>query len=339
MAELESFQVFNSINEEPKENNFSSVNDITGRNQDLINLPNNFDQTQVSNTKNDGASKNALEGIETNGEELERKLDAIKTSPFNNQPNELALEANPMIGEPSVPLKEETSQKSDTFVADTQYNNVDGTMPTFRATQNSINLIQQGNSFMPMQKLTSEQMAQVIAVVQQKKIEQQNLETSVNNIDSAGHRLAYKITIPRENNNLASLNTNMVGDNLYAVMHNHPDSFQLGGMQKKVSTGATDVRMRMEKDRKKKHRPRTRSGRISKPPKTVVKDYVRLHQLDYEEDYDDSDGGYSDYKMSSGEEEEEKSKFSFKETSVLSSCERFVYVHCLHFCYFSLTFF
>ena len=60
-----------------------------------------------------------------------------------------------------------------------------------------------------------------------------------------------------------------------------------------------------EKDERKKHRPRTRSGRVSKPPKHMTKDYKHIHVLDWDEDYDDSDGGYSDFK---GSDEEGHSK-------------------------------
>lgn len=62
-----------------------------------------------------------------------------------------------------------------------------------------------------------------------------------------------------------------------------------------------------EKEERKKHRPRTRSGRVSKPPKHMVKDYKHIHVLDWDEDYDDSDGGYSDYK-NSDEEGKERTK-------------------------------
>ena len=41
---------------------------------------------------------------------------------------------------------------------------------------------------------------------------------------------------------------------------------------------------------------RTRSGRLSRPPRHMVKDYKHLHHLDFmQPDVDDSDGGYSDY--------------------------------------------
>lgn len=57
-----------------------------------------------------------------------------------------------------------------------------------------------------------------------------------------------------------------------------------------------------EREEKKKHRPRTRSGRISKPPSYMVKDYKRIHHLDFDEEpLNDSDGGYSDYQVSDEE--------------------------------------
>ena len=40
---------------------------------------------------------------------------------------------------------------------------------------------------------------------------------------------------------------------------------------------------------------------VSKPPKHMMKDYKHIHVLDWDEDYDDSDGGYSDYKGSDEE--------------------------------------
>ena len=53
-----------------------------------------------------------------------------------------------------------------------------------------------------------------------------------------------------------------------------------------------------EREGKKKLLPRTRSGRVSKPPRHMFKDYKRLHHLDFAQpDLDDSDGGYSDYRI------------------------------------------
>ena len=45
-----------------------------------------------------------------------------------------------------------------------------------------------------------------------------------------------------------------------------------------------------------------------RPPKHMVSDYKHIHPLDWKEDYDDDDGGYSDYKAESDEEYEEEVK-------------------------------
>ena len=213
MAELESFQVFNSIHEEPKENNFASVNDITGSNQELINLTNNFDQNQESNVKNERLEKEkeSLEKIESNVEKNETKIDSVKEPPFHQ--NEINEEGSNII-------KQEGFEKTDSFVSGEQCG-VEGGLPGFTATQNSINLIQQGNSFMPMQKLTPEQMAQVIAVVQQKNMEHNNY--NLNNLDPNGHRMAYKIVLPGENMDKDLFSS-------YQLMQNPVDAY----MHKKV---------------------------------------------------------------------------------------------------------
>lgn len=50
------------------------------------------------------------------------------------------------------------------------------------------------------------------------------------------------------------------------------------------------------KNERKKVVARTRSGRLSRPPKHMVRDYKHLHPVDFTQpDLDDSDGGYSDY--------------------------------------------
>ena len=43
---------------------------------------------------------------------------------------------------------------------------------------------------------------------------------------------------------------------------------------------------------------------MSRPPQYMVKDYKHIHPVDYDEDYDDSDGGYSDFKEGSSEEDQ-----------------------------------
>lgn len=53
-----------------------------------------------------------------------------------------------------------------------------------------------------------------------------------------------------------------------------------------------------EQPRKKSTFSRTRSGRLSRPPKHMVRDYKRIMKLDGEE----SDGAYSDYHSDHEEE-------------------------------------
>ncbi|XP_017789964.1 PREDICTED: uncharacterized protein LOC108572275 [Habropoda laboriosa] len=62
------------------------------------------------------------------------------------------------------------------------------------------------------------------------------------------------------------------------------------------------------KDERKKVVARTRSGRLSRPPRHMVRDYKHLHHLDFlQPDLDDSDGGYSDYNTNNDKLEEEES--------------------------------
>ncbi|GIX88407.1 hypothetical protein CEXT_643621 [Caerostris extrusa] len=77
-----------------------------------------------------------------------------------------------------------------------------------------------------------------------------------------------------------------------------------------------------EREEKKKQRPRTRSGRISKPPSYMVKDYKRIHHLDFDEDVYDSDGGYSDYHVSDEDAPKNDSKDEGLPPGVTTSKQR-----------------
>lgn len=164
----------------------------------------------------------------------------------------------------------------------------------FGLSQNSIKVVQQGNQLGTLQNLTQEQLGQLIRLVQQ-----QRNNTSVNQETmfydpNTQQRTVYKISYADQpvGNALASTHS---GTN--ATTANN--SLQ----PKRQHIEAADVLLKMDKEHKKKHRPRTRSGRVSKPPQYMVKDYKHIHPVDYDEDYDDSDGGYSDFKLSSGEED------------------------------------
>jgi hypothetical protein len=79
-------------------------------------------------------------------------------------------------------------------------------------------------------------------------------------------------------------------------------SKRLQRKRKLEAEGDVGLLPKEEREARKKRKLRTRSGRISRPPKHMVKDYKHIHPVDFnEEPYDDSDGGYSDFNVSDSE--------------------------------------
>jgi len=174
------------------------------------------------------------------------------------------------------------------------------------SSRNPIRIVQKGNQYTAMQHLTPDQLSQIVQVIQ----EQQHLSQSKNASSSGGSavlfnpdggsQVVYRITTSPDS-------TEEKGSGDGKAVHLVTDTDQ--GHQKRIirKRKKEDIRMlgsewsRQEKEERKKHRPRTRSGRVSKPPQYMVKDYKHIHPVDYDEDYDDSDGGYSDFKHSGDE--------------------------------------
>ncbi|KAL1425279.1 hypothetical protein MTO96_019424 [Rhipicephalus appendiculatus] len=147
------------------------------------------------------------------------------------------------------------------------------------SSENPIQIIQQGNTYHSTQVLSPEQLQQIAHVLQQQQVNRaiQNGGSAVVFNPQTNTRIIYRVIYPR------------------VVEEDDPrsDGPELS---------------REEKEEKKKHRPRTRSGRISKPPSYMVKDYKRIHHLDFDDEpYDDSDGGYSDYQVSDDEDRNRRS--------------------------------
>lgn len=200
--------------------------------------------------------------------------------------------------------------------------------PPLGSSQNPIRIIQQGNRYTPMQQLTPEQLQQIMQVVQQQHVNknaQENGGTVIFN-PQTNTRIMYRVIYPSElhkTQNGASHTTYQVvrpstssqeqqtgTPHLKRPYRRRKDVAVASGGQgeeedKERSASDAPELSREEKEERKKHRPRTRSGRVSKPPKHMVQDYKHIHVLDWDEDYDDSDGGYSDFKHS---DEEGKSK-------------------------------
>ena len=177
------------------------------------------------------------------------------------------------------------------------------------SSQNPIRIIQQGNQYTPVQQLSTDQLQQIMQVVQQQQQVTSTIESgsSVLFNPQTNTRIVYRVIYPSE----LHKDSTAVSNSMQTVhsMQATPKKIY----KKRNKEEDTDVRdgpslTKEEKEMRKKVRAKTRSGRISKPPKHMVKDFKHIHVLDYDEDYDDSDGGYSDYKVEESDEEEERSK-------------------------------
>ena len=190
---------------------------------------------------------------------------------------------------------------------------------------NPIRIIQQGNQYTSMQQLTSEQLTQIMQVVQQQQLAKSAEKSGGSSIlfnPQTQTRIVYRVIYPSELHQKTS-STNSVVKPSYKLQSNVV-KFSNETPQKRVyrkRNREEDEKYegpelsKEEKAERKKHRPRTRSGRVSKPPKHMVKDYKRIHVLDWDEDYDDSDGGYSDIQQSDEENEERIKEKSTNEES------------------------
>ncbi|KAL8619688.1 hypothetical protein ACOMHN_019743 [Nucella lapillus] len=193
------------------------------------------------------------------------------------------------------------------------------------SSQNPIRIIQQGNSYTPLQELPPEQMAQIMQVVHTQQVARNTHEAGGSVVINPRNntQVMYRVIYPSE-----------LHKGQQTLLQVTPKGTTVSSVPVKETTiqlpkrpyrkrGKDDEEDKMdgpemskeEKEERKKHRPRTRSGRVSKPPKHMVKDYKHIHVLDWDEDYDDSDGGYSDYKGSDEEGGRGKDKESSAELS------------------------
>lgn len=174
------------------------------------------------------------------------------------------------------------------------------------SSQNPIRIIQQGNQYTPVQQLSGDQLHQIMQVVQQQQVGKTvSAGSSVLFNPQTNTRIVYRVIYPSQ------LHKDEVGNvklsTQQRIVSNTPRRAYKKRMKDEDIEKVDGPELtREEKEQRKKMCPKTRSGRVSKPPKHMVKDFKHIHVLDYDEDYDDSDGGYSDFKYSEGEEEIEK---------------------------------
>ncbi|ESO83522.1 hypothetical protein LOTGIDRAFT_169216 [Lottia gigantea] len=175
------------------------------------------------------------------------------------------------------------------------------------SSQNPIRIVQQGNQYTPVQQLTAEQLQQIMHVVQEQQLAKSadsNNGSSILYNPQTNTRIVYRVIYPSELHKSTS-NSSTENTSITIGSQTGVDNTQIQRRAYKKRTREDEEDKvevpelsKEEKEERKKHRPRTRSGRVSKPPKHMVKDYKHIHVLDWDEDYDDSDGGYSDFKIS-----------------------------------------
>lgn len=177
------------------------------------------------------------------------------------------------------------------------------------SSQNPIRIIQQGNQYTPVQHLTTEQLQQIMQVVQEQQVAKSTAQegSSILYNPQTNTRIVYRVIYPSELHKSGGSSTPTLqsqGQQTVVLSQSGRRPYKKRKLEEDLDKQDGPELSKEEKEIRKKHRPRTRSGRISKPPKHMVKDYKHIHVLDWDEDYDDSDGGYSDFKYSEDEREE-----------------------------------
>ena len=202
---------------------------------------------------------------------------------------------------------------------------------------NPIRIIQQGSQYTSVQQLTTEQLEQIMQVVQQQQLAKSTQEgggSSVLYNSETQTRIVYRVIYPSElHAKNAVPNTNIVTSQglvrvavpSQSVMIHHSKRPYRRRRQENDDRVETPELSKEEKEARKKHRPRTRSGRVSRPPKHMVQDYKHIHPVDWDEDYDDSDGGYSDFKLSDEDDREKDKKDSNYASYTPLSTYKFVF--------------
>ncbi|GBM71703.1 hypothetical protein AVEN_195443-1 [Araneus ventricosus] len=175
--------------------------------------------------------------------------------------------------------------------------------------ENPIQITHKGDSFETTQVLTQAQLQQISYVLQNQRANRiQNGGRSVLFDPTTNTRIVCRIVHPSE---LQGTNSNAETASKPNAVRRASSSSRGKGRHRRTDDEdkGNPYLTKEEREERKKHRPRTRSGRICKPPSYMVKDYKRIHHLDFDEDVYDSDGGYSDYHVS----EEETGKSGSKE--------------------------
>ncbi|OAD62286.1 hypothetical protein WN48_06803 [Eufriesea mexicana] len=165
------------------------------------------------------------------------------------------------------------------------------------SSENPIQIVQQGQTFHSMQRLTPTQLKQIAHVLQQRSQE----------ATTSNERVVYRVVFPEELD-LQIRNPGNLLKNRGGKRGRPKKSAIRPSLLPPKLPPIPDEEQEELKDERKKVVARTRSGRLSRPPRHMVRDYKHLHHLDFlQPDLDDSDGGYSDYNTNNDKLEEEES--------------------------------
>ncbi|XP_076247227.1 uncharacterized protein LOC143187117 [Calliopsis andreniformis] len=165
------------------------------------------------------------------------------------------------------------------------------------SSENPIQIVQQGHTFHSMQRLTPIQLKQIAHVLQQR-----SQETATSN-----ERVVYRVVFPEELD-LRIRNPGTLLKSRGGKRGRPKKSAIRPSLLPPKPPPIPDEEQEELKDERKKVVARTRSGRLSRPPRHMVRDYKHLHHSDFlQPDLDDSDGGYSDYNTNNDKLEEEES--------------------------------
>ncbi|XP_042864682.1 uncharacterized protein LOC122248622 isoform X2 [Penaeus japonicus] len=192
----------------------------------------------------------------------------------------------------------------------------DNTKP-LGSSENPIQLVQQGNTFQALQPVQERQLQQITSLLQQRRITAPPTTHHDEIYDpKTNMKIVYKVVYPED---IVHLNDDD-DDNDDIIWEDSPDdshSEKRRGRKPKDWRKAkladegddVDVEILEEREGRKNHISRTRSGRISRPPRHMMKDFKHLHPINFNDDDKDKDApsiGYSDYNVQNQVESEEK---------------------------------
>lgn len=192
----------------------------------------------------------------------------------------------------------------------------DNTKP-LGSSENPIQLVQQGNTFQALQPVQERQLQQITSLLQQRRITAPPTTHHDEIYDpKTNMKIVYKVVYPED---IVHLNDDD-DDNDDIIWEDSLDdshSEKRRGRKPKdwrkaklVDEGDdVDVEILEEREGRKNHISRTRSGRISRPPRHMMKDFKHLHPINFNDDDKDKDApsiGYSDYNVQNQVESEEK---------------------------------